>query len=482
MAADNLGKNKGRVKGLIDQFNKQNNKQTEPAVVDIKPQPEKVSSSPEENIEPKDSSNIEQQVAPKGNKIRLGLKIANGIAAFVAFALAIGSVSTKLVRGDITGLLNVVKSTALIMFRASNVVMPITSFKDNFIKKLESNKVGKALSNTVGVVWSTLTSKPVKRFYTIAMAVLTIASAPSPLGIASAVVSLSAISYNVIKERLDVRAANRLKQEHNLLKQNAEHRQKQRTLIKALESSKLPGLEGFTQEYKASLGPKRDAQEVRTAVKTSKVAEVLRAVRDNTLEALAAIGRSITGDPIDQAMAAFVTLGNVTGEANKNLQNRKEKFALQGANDALQMEIAPYKNLEELKTLDRHERVKTEALSRFVTEVQNSGLSSKTPEERFAIICKEVERESAFAAPAQDSLLTRIASAITPGSRQSEKSPSGNVSNSHKSKETTGDIKLRTQAAPGPKNVATRSRLKPSATPLSAQRNELKSEIRGRVK
>ena len=506
MAPDGLSKNKGKVKNLIDQYNNQEKH----AVVDLKPQHKEASSSPDENNTPKDSSNVEQQVAPKGNKIKLGLKIVNGVAAFVAFSLAIGSVVVQSVQGELMGIVSIIKSAATLMSRAANVEMPATSFRDKFIKKLESTKGGKVLSNTVGTIWKALTCKPAKRFYKIGMAVLTIVTAPTPVGIVFATISLTAISYNVIKESVELRDANRLMQEHGLLKQHVKHKQKQNELISALESSQLPDLKNFAKVYKTSLGQKRDTQEVRAAVKTSKVAEVLRAVRDNFLEAFAAIGKSATGDPIDQAMAAFVTLGNVTGEANKNLQNRKEKFALQKANDALQMEITPYKSLEELKTFDREERIKTEALSRFVTEVQNSGVS-KSPEERFAILCKEVEQESAFALPPKEAFFTRTTSTITAGVGYIMKSQFGNVSNLYVPKQTeentpsqqkqaalkndiTKSAKREVELAQhipdvdkpvahkdDPKSIA-KSQIKPSVIPSASlpYSKELKSKIRSR--
>lgn len=443
MTPNDVGKDKRKVKNLIDHYNNQG----KPAVVNLESQHKKVSSSPVGNNAPEDSnSNTEQQAVPKGNKIRLGLKIANGIAALVAFSLAIASVGTKLLRGDLTGLMSIVKATALITFRASNVVLPITTLKDKFIKKLESSKVGKVLSNTVGTIWKTLTSKPVKRSYSIGMSALTILSTPTPLGVASAVISLTAISYNVIKENLRVRDANRLMQEHNLLKQHVKHKQKQSELIKILESSKLPDLQSFAKVYKTSLGPKRDTHEVIATVKTSKVVEILRAMRDNTLETFVAIGKSLSGDPVDQAMAAFVTLGNVTGEANKNLQNRKDRFALQKANDKLQMEIVPYKTLEELITLERQEKIKTEALTRLVKEVQNGGLK-QLPEERFAALCAEVEQEKAFAVSPKDSLFTEMTSGVTPGSGYVEKSPSDNISNVHTPKQTERNVEFQQKQA-----------------------------------
>lgn len=478
MSADDLSKNKGKVKDIIDKYNNQGKS----AVVDLESQDREGSSSPAKSSIQEDSSIIEQESAPKGNKIRLGLKIVNGVAALIAFSLAIASVGGKLFRGDLTGLINIIRSTALIMFRASSLVLPITTLKDKFIKKLESNRVGKVLSDTAGSLWRTLTSKPVKRCYTIGMSALTIVSTPTPIGIASAVVSLTAISYNVIKENLDERAASRLKQEHNLLKQHAKHKQKQTELIKILKSSRSPNLKSFTKAYKTSLGPKRDIQEVRAAVRTSKVAEVLRALRDNTLEAFAAIGRSITGDPVDQAMAAFVTLGNVTGEANKNLQNRKEKFALQKANDKLQMEIIPYKSLEELMVLEKQEWIKTEALERFVKEVQTGGLK-QSPQERFGALCKEVEQERAFVAASQESLFTRDKSVMAPDSGFVDKSQSDSVSNSQSPKQIVENIQLQqVRSDKDNTKTTTKGQIKPSTTSSVALPyiKELRSKIRSR--
>lgn len=390
--------------------------------------------------EKKENSNDvpEQQNAPKGEKIRLGFKIAKGVAAIIAFSLSIVHIVVRAVQGELAGIANIMQTVLILMFRASNLVLPATSFWNKFVKKLESNKVGKVVSYTVGTIWNTLTSKPAKRFYKIAMAALTLALSPTPVGIALAAVSLASIIHNVTKESLEVRDAKKLMQEHGLLKRSVEYRQKQHALLKTLASkTKLANSQSFIEEYSASsLQTNRKAEELKSVTKTSKVGEVLRAVRDNSLEAFSVIGGSVSGESIDQAVAAFVVLGNVTGEADKNLQKRKEKFAIQQANSELQMEVSQYQSLEELKTLERQERIKTEALARLVQELDSGSLGNQQVKEKFDVICREVEKEKVFAAPPEKSFLEKLTSPIASGVGYIWKSQFGEVSTLYKPKDT----------------------------------------------
>ncbi len=392
------------------------------------------------------SSENTSQVPPKqGEKIRLGFRIANAVAAIVAFSLAIANIVTQVVRGELTGIASIAQSGIVLMFRASNLVVPFTNFRDKFIEKLESTKVGKVFSRSVATVWKTLTSKPAKRFYRIGMAALTMLISPTPVGIALASLSLAAIAYNVAKESLEVHDAKRLMQEHRLLKNNVELKQKQKELLKQLDSSS--SFQKFIEQHEATLGPRREAAELRITPKTSKVGEVAKALRDNALEGVSLIGNALTADnPVDQAMAAFVTLGNVTGEADKNLQKRKEKYAVQRANDELQVEIGQYKSLEELKTLEREERIRTEALTRFAKEVE-AGKLPQEPGERFEALRKEVALEPDFAAPKEKTFFEKMTFSVASGTKYVIQSQFDSTSNLYQPEQIGENVAVQEQTA-----------------------------------
>lgn len=359
-----------------------------------------------------------KELQPKKNRLTFRLGIAKVLAITAAFGIGLTTTIMKALHGDLSNAGKAIKAAISLTFNASSLSVPIKAFKDKqkqVIDKLKSTKVGKAIVKIFSTIWKTLTSKPVKRAYKTSMAILALASAPTPIGAAIGAIALATVTYGVVKECLEVRSAKRLGLEKSLLEQNKVGIIQQKQLLQdKLLAINSPDLQIFLQNrIQALAGPATILPSPKKVA--SKTIELLRTLRDNVLEGSSAILESLNGDPVTQALSAISIFGGVTGEAAGRLDNRaKEKKIVEEINE-LKTYSNSYKNLTALKELTRQQKIEQETLNRFLADPHINNLNHEELNHKFSTISQEINQDPEFVAPPKKNLLQKFISSVKTG-------------------------------------------------------------------
>jgi len=355
---------------------------------------------------------------PKKNRLTFGLGIAKVLATTASFGIGLTTTIIKALHGDLSNVGKAVKAAISLTFKASALTVPIKVFKEKqkqVIDKLKSTKVGNAIVKGFSTIWKTLTSKPVKRAYKTSMAILALASAPTPIGAVIGTMALVIVTYGIVKECLEVRSAKRLGLEKSLLEQNKVGIIQQKQLMQDKQLAiNSPDLQIFLQNRIDALTGPTTILPLPKKV-SSKTIELLRTLRDNVLEGSSAILESLDGNPVTQALSAISIFGGVTGEAAGRLDNRAKKKKIVEEINELKPYSNSYKNLTALRELTRQQKIDQETLNRFLADPHINNLNHEELNHKFSTISQKINQESEFIAPPKKNLLQKFISSVKTG-------------------------------------------------------------------
>lgn len=359
----------------------------------------------------------EEELSPEKSKLIYGFTIAKALTATVAFSLAVAGTLIKALHGDFSNIAKIAKATISLAFNAASLRTPIEAFqaaKNKVINKLESNKFGKALSTTLSTVLGTLTSTPVKRAYKIAMTILALASAPTPLGIAIGAIALVSVVYNITKECLQVRRTKRFQLEKSLLEQNKLSISQHKQLLNDQQSTVTsPDLQAFLKKRaESSINQTSNSSIPKKAF--SKTRGFLNTLRDNIIGSSSVILSSLDGDIIEQTAAAVSIFGGITTEAESNFSSREKEKKIIGEINELKSCAEPYKSLTDLKEIIRQKKIEEETLKRFLKDPHIENLTYEELNTKFSTIRKAINEEAEFSAPSTN-IFQRFASSVKNG-------------------------------------------------------------------
>ncbi|WP_232049153.1 hypothetical protein [Rickettsia asiatica] len=247
---------------------------------------------------------------------------------------------------------------------------------------------------------------------------MSLALNPTPVGLGLAALSLSAITYNVGKETLEVRADKHLDREKKTLENIKDNYLKQVDLIINTQKDKAkdsPTLKNFLDTklpkiYQETLEPKK--------LNTTRTKEILKAVWDNVLEVAALVAQAGSAGGIITGLAAGLIGGgsNVIGEADIKLVRMERKKDKINQINSLKTSIGNYEDKKDLLEKERQAKIDTKALEEFLaTTPKIDQLSERELREHFNVTRAKVAERQEFLPPSEKTNFEKAKSAVKAG-------------------------------------------------------------------
>ncbi|WP_417905478.1 hypothetical protein [Candidatus Tisiphia endosymbiont of Micropterix aruncella] len=253
------------------------------------------------------------------------------------------------------------------------------------IKWLLDTKLAKNLAKV-------LFGSAIGRAVTIAFAIVTLAGASPPVGLAAATIALMAVTSEIIVDVIKTRKLRKLAQENDLLMQNRGDMDKQQYLLlldpklaKALENklhvpnNHVPNGKGKYYHY---VDPK--VEMVFSASKfivdniqnaASLASDISAAISGNPVKILAAVKSG--------ALSAVSMIGS--GVAEKDSANLTTAFKININDELRKDDVAHYRNLRELREVAQKQHIQTATLAELMQDKDYFKLTDEQKQNKFDI-------------------------------------------------------------------------------------------------
>ncbi|MFY9590181.1 hypothetical protein OTR29_05475 [Rickettsia endosymbiont of Halotydeus destructor] len=327
---------------------------------------------------------------------------------------------------------------------------PSAGLADKALNKIRTLPGGETTANVLKKTYKTLGSKAVRRTARIGGVMVSLALNPTPIGLGLAALSLSAVAYNVGKETLEVRADKRLDRKKETLENIKANYVKQVNLVVSTQKDKAkgsPALKNFLDTKLPKIYQEKAEPE---KLNTTRTREILKAVRDTTLEITALVAQASSAGGIIAGVAAGVIGGgvNILGEADAKLVRMEQQKDKKNQINNLKTSIGNYENTKDLLEKERQAKIDTKALEEFLTTTPTiDKLSEQQLREHFNVTRAKVAERQEFLPPPEKTNYEKVKSAVKAGAGYFVESQFGDLKELYGSDKKNQDIKSPAPAA-----------------------------------